>query len=33
VSEERRGHRQLIFDILSRHIIDPIAAARVPNAR
>jgi CubicO group peptidase (beta-lactamase class C family) len=33
VSEERRGHRQLVFDILSRHIIDPIAAARVPNAR
>ena len=33
VSEERRGHRQLVFDILSRHIIEPIAAERGVNGR
>lgn len=33
VSEERRGHRQIVFDILSRYIIEPIAAARSSNVR
>ena len=25
VSEERRGHRRLVFDILSRLVVEPIA--------
>jgi CubicO group peptidase (beta-lactamase class C family) len=33
VSEERRGHRQLVFDILSRQIIGPIAAERIAEGR
>jgi CubicO group peptidase (beta-lactamase class C family) len=33
VSEERRGHRQLVFDILSRHVIEPIAAERIAEGR
>ena len=33
VSEERRGHRRELFDILSRQIIKPLAAARGTNGR
>jgi CubicO group peptidase (beta-lactamase class C family) len=28
VSDERRGHRQMLFDLIERHVLDPIAAAR-----
>jgi len=28
VSEERRGHRQQVFDILLRHVVQPLAADR-----
>ena len=33
VSEERRGYRQTLFDILSRQLIEPIAAVRVPGSQ
>jgi CubicO group peptidase (beta-lactamase class C family) len=33
VSEERRGHRQLVFDILSRLVIAPIAEMQASNTR
>ena len=33
VSEERRGHRRELFDILSRQIIGPLAAARTTAGR
>ena len=32
-SEERRGHRRELFDILSRQIIGPLAAARTTAGR
>jgi CubicO group peptidase (beta-lactamase class C family) len=28
VSEERRGHRRQVFDILQRQIVQPLSAAR-----
>jgi CubicO group peptidase (beta-lactamase class C family) len=28
VSEERRGHRRELFDVITRHIVGPLAAAR-----
>ena len=33
VSEERRGHRQLVFDILLRQVIQPIAEARTSDTQ
>jgi CubicO group peptidase (beta-lactamase class C family) len=32
VSEERRGHRQLVFDILLRQVIQPLAGTRISNS-
>jgi CubicO group peptidase (beta-lactamase class C family) len=32
VSEERRGHRRVVFDILSRLLVEPIATARASRS-